>query len=177
MVLKPRKFNCSREGKNNKVLDQNVISKEFSDAEIFLLSYEQQHFSLKEEFNHLFNSLNVFFDKDGLIKVKGRLQNAPLNPPILLNKDSYVTHLIIWNYRIRQLHSGVKDTLNHLHQRFWVPRGRQTIQKIIKDCFTCLKQNSKPFKLPSAPPLPTFRVNIDFPFANTEIDYLGPLFV
>ena len=77
MVLKPRKFNCSREGKNNKVLDQNVISKEFSDAEIFLLSYEQQHFSSKEELNHLFNSLKVSIDKDGLIEVKGHLHNAP----------------------------------------------------------------------------------------------------
>ena len=99
----------------------------------------------------------MIIDKDGLIKVKGRLQNAPLNPPILLNKDSYVTHLIIWNYHIRRLHSGVKDTLNHLRQRFWDSRGRQTVRKIIKDCFTYLKQNSKPLKLPSAPPLATFK--------------------
>ena len=62
-------LNCSREGKNNKVLDENVT---FSDADIFVLSYEQQHFSSKEEFNHLFNSLNVFIDKDSLTKVKGR---------------------------------------------------------------------------------------------------------
>ena len=40
-----------------------------------------------------------------------------------------------------------------------------------------MKQNLKPFKLPSAPLLPTFSVNIDFPFANTGVDYLGPLFV
>ena len=116
-------FHCSREGKNNKILNENVTSKEFSDAEIFLLSYEQQHFSSKEGFNHLFNSFNVFIDKDGLIKIKGRLQNAPLNPPILLNKDSYIAHLIIWNYHIRRPHSRVKDTFNHLRQRFWVPRG------------------------------------------------------
>ena len=56
-------FNCSREGKNDKILDENVTSKEFSDAENFLLSYEQQHFSSKEEFNHLSNSLNVFMIK------------------------------------------------------------------------------------------------------------------
>ena len=46
-----------------------------------------------------------------------------------------------------------------------------------KYCFTSLKQNSKPFQLPSAPPLPVFKVSIDFPFANTGVDYLGPLFV
>ena len=92
-------------------------------------------------------------------------------------KQRYVTHLIIWNDHIRRLHSGLNDTLNHLSQRFWVPRGRQIVRKIIKNCFTCLKRNSKPFKLPSRPPLPRFRVNIDFPFANTGADYLAPLFV
>ena len=61
------------------------------------------------------------------VKVKGGLLNTPLNPPILLNKDNYVTHLIIWNYHIRRLHPGVEDTLNHLRQRFWVPRGQQTV--------------------------------------------------
>ena len=170
-------FNTSRKGRNTKILEEYVSLKEFSEAENLLLFYEQQHFSSKEEFNHLFNSLNVFVDKDDLIKVEGRLQNAPLNPPVLLNKDSYVTHLIIWNCHNRRLHSGVKDTLTYLRQRFWVPRGRQTVRKVIKDCVICLKQNSKPFNLPSAPPLPTFRVNIDFPFANTGVDYLGPLFV
>ena len=40
-----------------------------------------------------------------------------------------------------------------------------------------MKQNSKPFQLPSAPPLPAFKVNTDFPFTNTGVDYLGPLFV
>ena len=67
-------------------LRQKFTSKEFNGAEIFPLPSEQELLSSKEEFNHLFNSLNVFIDKDGLIKIKGRLQNALLNPPILLNK-------------------------------------------------------------------------------------------
>ena len=109
-------FNCSRKCKNNKILDKNVNSKEFSNAEIFQLFYEKQHFSSKEQFYHSFNSSNIFTDKDGLIKIKRRLQNTPLNLPIILKKDSYVTHLIIWKYHISRLHSGVKDTLNHLRQ-------------------------------------------------------------
>ena len=68
---------------------------------ILKLFYYLMSFCSKGEFNNLFNSLNVFIDKDSLIKAKGRLQNAPLNPPILSNKDSCVTHLIIWNYHIR----------------------------------------------------------------------------
>ena len=32
-------FNCSGEGKNNKILDENATFKEISDAEVFLLYY------------------------------------------------------------------------------------------------------------------------------------------
>ena len=49
-------FNCPIEGKNNKILDENVTLKQFSDAQIFLLFYKKQHFSSKE-----------FIDKNGLI--------------------------------------------------------------------------------------------------------------
>ena len=113
-------FNCSIEGKNNKILDENVTLKQFSDAQIFLLFYKQQHFSSKE-----------FIDKNGLIKIKGHFKNVPLNPPTSLNKGSNVTHLIIWNNHIRRLHSGVKDTLNHLRQQLWVSSGQQNVLNIV----------------------------------------------
>ena len=113
-------FNCSIEGKNNKILDENVTLKQFSDAQIFLLFYKQQHFSSKE-----------FIDKNGLIKIKGHFKNVPLNPPTSLNKVSNVTHLIIWNNHIRRLHSGVKDTLNHLRQQLWVSSGQQNVLNIV----------------------------------------------
>ena len=87
---------------------------------------------MKEECNHLFNSLNVSIDKDDLIKIKGRLQNVALNLPILLNKDSYVMHLIIWNYHIRRLHSGVKILSIIYVNDFGYPEDRKRYGKTLK---------------------------------------------
>ena len=105
------------------------------------------------------------------------MQNCTSEFPILLQKDSCTTHLLIWKCHKRRYHCGLEDTLNELQQTFWVIKGQQNAKKVIKNSITCLEQKSKPFRLPPVPPLPTFRVNIDFPFTNTEVDYFGPLFV
>ena len=111
--------------------------------------------------------------------MKGRLENSTLQLPILLNRDSHLTKLIIWRSHVQTFHSGLKDTLNHVRQKYWVTRGRQTVKGVIKGCVICLKQNSKPFRSLPAAPLPHNRVNIDFLFlfSCTGIDYLGPLYV
>ena len=97
--------------------------------------------------------------------------------PILLNRDSHLTKLIIGRSHVQRFHSGLKDTLNHLRQKYWVPRERRTVKGVIEGCVICLKQNSRPFRSLPAPPLPHYRINIDFPFSCTGIDYLGPFYV
>ena len=67
--------------------------------------------------------------------------------------------------------------MNHLRQKYWVTPGRQTVKGVIKGCVICLKRNSKPFRSLPAAPFPHDRVNIDFPFSCTGIDYLEPLYV
>ena len=61
-------------------------------------------------------NLNVVIDNDGILRDKGRLENSLLpyscKYPILLNKDSYITELIILKYPFFVLYSGVNDTLN-----------------------------------------------------------------
>ena len=120
--------------------------------------------------------MNLIKDSDGLLKVKVRLENSTLQLPIISNRD-HLPKLIIWRSHVQKFHSGLKDTLNHLRQKYWVTRGRQTVKGVIKGCAICLKQNSKLFRSLPAAPLPHYRVNIDFPFSYTGIDYLGLLYV
>ena len=76
---------------------------------MLILKYKQQYFhSRKEDFNDLFNSLNIFIDKVGLIKVKWALQNSTLEFSILLQKDSYTIHLLIWKCHKQRYHYGFK---------------------------------------------------------------------
>ena len=67
--------------------------------------------------------------------------------------------------------------MNHVGQKYWVTRGREIVKSTIKGCVICLKQNSKPFRSLPAAPLLHYRVNIDFAFSCTVIDYLGPFYV
>ena len=98
--------------------------------------------------------------------------------PILLNRDSYLTELIILKCHLFVLHSGVKDTLNELRSNYWVTRERQTVKSVIRKCLKCIRQSSRPFDVLPAAPLPRFRVDIDFPYSHTgDNPYLGPFYV
>ena len=155
----------------------NISFKEFEEIELLLKEDQLIFKERKYEFINLFNSLNLIEDRDGLLKVKGGLEHSTLQLLVLLNKGSHLRKLIIWQSHVQRFHSGLKDTLNHLCQMYWVTRGRQTVKGVIKGCVICLKQNSKPLRSLSAAPLPHYRINIEFPFSRTSIDYLGPLYV
>ena len=46
------------------------------------------------------------------------------------------------------LHNGVKETLNEIRTKFWVPKVRNFIQQIIRSCSTCKKYNVRSYKYP-----------------------------
>ena len=108
----------------------------------------------KYELIDLFNSLNLIEDSNGLLKMKGRLEKSTLQVLILLNKDSHLANLIIWRSHVQRFHSGLKDTLNHVHHNYWVTRGRQTVKGVVRGYVICLKQNSKPFRSLTVASLP-----------------------
>ena len=41
----------------------------------------------------------------------------------------------------------------------------------------CIRQSSRPLDVLPTAPLPRFKVDIDFPYSHTGVDYLGPLYV
>ena len=79
----------------------------------------------KYEFTDL-SSLNFIKDSDGLLKVKVRLEISTLQLLILLNKDSQLTKLIVSRSHVQKFHSGLKDILNHVRQKYWTTQGLRT---------------------------------------------------
>ena len=77
-------------------LTGNISFKEFKEAKLLLKKGLIIFKEMKYEFIDLFNSLNLIEDSNGLLKVKGRLENSTLQLTILLNGDSDLTKLIIW---------------------------------------------------------------------------------
>ena len=73
-------------------------------------------------------------------------------------------------------HSGVRSTLGEVRSRFWVPKGRQVVKKILRECVTCKREQGKPFGNPPVAALPDFRVGEATPFSKVDVDFAGPLF-
>lgn len=126
-------------------------------------------------------SLGVYADAEGVYRCQGRLENSALpyemKYPALLPAKSHMTSLIVRECHERVMHRGIKDTLTELRSRYWLPKGRQVVKRQLRNCVLCSKIQGKPFSSPAVPNLPEFRVEKSSAFANTGVDFAGPLYV
>ena len=123
----------------------------------------------------------LFLDDEGVIKCKGRINNAPLpaltkNPILLPAKHAFVNLLVKHTHNCVK-HNGIKDTLTTLRERFWVLRGRETAKRVIRQCLVCRRYEGIHFKSPHSTDLPNFRVSDDPPFTHVGLDFAGPLYI
>ena len=130
----------------------------------------------------LVHNLNLFMDTDGLVRSAGRV-NIPcfrtmLKNAILAHKASYITSLMIRDARHQSGHMGLNYTVNLVRQTgWWIPRLRQAVFSVLKDCFVCKRLNAKHFKPSDPPALPSAWVNFSRPFAVASVDFTGHFFV
>uniref|UniRef100_A0AAF5Q6R2 DUF5641 domain-containing protein n=1 Tax=Wuchereria bancrofti TaxID=6293 RepID=A0AAF5Q6R2_WUCBA len=64
-----------------------------------------------------------------------------------------------------------------LRKRFWISKGRAEVKRVLNKCMGCKRWKAKPFKLPTMPNYPAFRVRRSRTFARVGLDYLGPVSV
>lgn len=124
-------------------------------------------------------SLNPFIDKDGLIRVGGRLSKSNITAdqkfPIVLPNNHPLTRLIVRDEHIKNFHSGLQSTLAMVRLNHWPLKGRSTVKKILHECVICFK--TKPLSVyPFMADLPEHRVQPVRPFYNCGVDYAGPFF-
>ena len=119
--------------------------------------------------------------RDGVIRSEGRMLEAGMTDsskaPIFLPAGAPLTRLIISDAHELTLHSGVNGVLSKLRQRWWIPKARIEVKKVLRKCVTCNRVQSRPFKLPKTPPFPTERVTRARPFQFTGIDFTGAISV
>ena len=123
--------------------------------------------------------LALYLDQQGIIRSQGRLNHAKcgvdMKHPILLPPKSFLCTLIIRDVHGKHQHCGTRETLNHLRNEFWVPKGRQTVKKVVEPCTYCKYFNGRTFTYPGPPPLPSERVVFDRPFQHTGVDFTGAI--
>ncbi|KAK3747784.1 hypothetical protein QZH41_013322, partial [Actinostola sp. cb2023] len=131
---------------------QSITTEELQHAEKEILTYvqklcfagEMSSFVKKSSQLHKLNPLKI----DGLLRVGGRLRNAPIEEeamhPILLPKKHHVVNLIVRYYHELSGHSGVEHVLALTRERFWPINARATVKKVVNTCFSCRKRNAPP---------------------------------
>eukprot|EP00794_Sanderia_malayensis_P012189 gene12189-biopygen9725 len=169
-------------GKINKgeVKSGNLSASEFKEAEKLWIRDVQALFKADKDFKTTAKQLSVV-EVEGILVCKGRLENASLDLssryPALISKEHRFTELLVLDCHERVQHCGVRATLAEMRSRFWVPRGRQVVKKLLKKCLICRRQEGLAFRNPPTAALPEFRVSEAPPFSYVGVDFAGPLFV
>ncbi|XP_045028397.1 uncharacterized protein LOC123471281 [Daphnia magna] len=122
--------------------------------------------------------LTVYLDDAGIIRVGGRLENAPISAearhPAVLEPKHPLTRLLIRWAHISVAHGRADRTLAEVRASYWVLKGRKATKSVTTTCLYCSRMRAKPFQ-PMMAPLPAERVQpFSPPFTRIGVDYLGP---
>lgn len=145
----PSRVLTVRECRRAKLFWLKAIQAELFSAD---LTYLQRGQPLPLRSNLL--TLNPFIDSEGLIRVGGRLKNAPLpfktKHPVLLASHPLVS-LIVRHAHYRALHAGAQLTLSLLRHDYWIIRARPVIRAVIHRCVPCARERAAvPVQRPTA---------------------------
>ncbi|XP_071874181.1 uncharacterized protein [Bombus fervidus] len=123
--------------------------------------------------------LNPFIDKEGILRVGGRLRNSSIpfdqKHQIILPKAP-ITKIIILHEHTKNHHAGMQSTLYAVRQRYWPVDGRSQVWRTIKECVRCCRSNPPPVEYLMGD-LPEARITESRPFTNVGTDYCGPFYV
>ena len=109
----------------------------------------------------LLRNLGVFKD-NGILRCKGRLENSELDPwtkfPILIPGNHLFANLIVLHCHGIVKHLKVRPTLAEIRTKFWIPKGRLLVRRLLSTCTVCRRLEAKPYSQPITAALPNFRV-------------------
>ena len=163
------------------------------EAESMLIKMVQRD-SFSQEMQHLrhcndehikveskLEKLSPFLDKEGVLRVGGRLTHAALHPhvkhPAILPRDSHLTSLLIKHYHERVYHQGRALTMNELRANgIWILGCSKAVSSHIYKCTRCRKLRRSPEQQKMAD-LPAERTKEAPPFTYCGMDCFGPFYV
>ena len=122
--------------------------------------------------------LDAILGKDGLLRVGGRLENAPINvdqrhPPIL-HGSHQITKLLIHHLHVTHHHAGPSTLMGILAANYYVLRARVAVRNVVRCCVICRRRNFKTIQQRMGQ-LPAARVTPAPPFSIVGVDFAGPI--
>ncbi|GFS75880.1 integrase catalytic domain-containing protein [Trichonephila clavipes] len=124
-------------------------------------------------------SLNVFLDSEGILRVGGRLRlqqtlKFEQKHPMLIPKEHHFTSLVIRHFHRVNFHAGQELVLSLIRQQFWIPHGKSSVKKELRNCIDCFKLVAKPVSQMMGD-LPIERINPCRAFEKVGIYFAGPI--
>ena len=99
---------------------------EINSAEMKLIKDIQYPMTKHANYGKVKDSLNLFEDKENIIRCHGRIQESPLpcdtKFPILLPSDHSFTRLIVLQSHNQVMHNGVRETLTQVRSKYWITK-------------------------------------------------------
>ena len=160
----------------------DLILKQRSQQRIFSLELSQLKASPPQPLNNKSSvlALHPEIGKEGLLRVGGRLRHSNLNEqqkhPVILGARDRYTKLILTHYHLQLMHAGPTAVLRHSADQFYITGARRLAREICQTCVTCRRSAARlgPQLMGQLPPA---RVEPNFVFHNTGLDYAGPYYL
>ena len=77
----------------------------------------------------------------GVFRTGGRISEAPIaleaKFPMIVPPKHHVTQLLIHALHQKLAHAGQGRILAQLREKFWIPKGRSVVHKVVRLCLTC----------------------------------------
>ena len=184
MIFKDKGLHSRNENPTTKLTSNNMIAAQ----KIIFKQTQRDSFSI--EVNALTQSkpinitsrlrhLSPFLDKDRLLRARGSLEKSQLDycmkHPIIFDRNHPAVYLFIRQTHKVNQHLPRQQLKNNLQNEYWILCILAHINKIIKNCYDCRRQQATGLQLELAP-LPAFRFPKDTPFLfqQTGLDLFGP---
>lgn len=123
-------------------------------------------------------SLVPWLDSHDIMRVSGRLTNADLpeerKRPIILDRKATLAKRLAEHTHLFLCHAGNSLCLAYLRRKYWILQGRVLIGQVKHFCATCCRYQEEGTKQFMAD-LPKVRLQLAPVFANTGVDYAGPI--
>lgn len=127
-----------------------------------------------------YRGLAPFIDKDGLIRVGGRLKYSSIpydgKHQIMLPEKHHVTQILVRQLHTDHFHVGQRGLLSIVRERYWPIKVKTLIKQLVSKCYVCFRQN--PTQVDQfMGDLPDYRITPSPVFSNTGVDYAGPVYL
>ena len=153
---------------NAKPEDWKTTIDNSGDALKILIKLNQQEFITKE----MKEKMAMFMDDDKLWRCRSRLDNADWTFeekfPVILPRCEFTTSLLKHVHE-KDEHSSVNYTLANLRMKYFIPKARQQLIRIVNKCAKCRAMKAKPLVV-SMGDVPAERINRTQPFTNIGVD-------